>query len=204
MWDIFNKETVKELRTTVKDLESKLSSKERELQKLDSELTKQISRYSELSHESETKRNALDAVLDELKAFLIQNREKNLHYDCLEVTKELIDDFADVKEYAIDLQVQLRNLNSKYIQRHFLNFIYTLQVEGIVSSFRIEIDQPTILKRRYQEYRGFVRLYSISSIHSIENLFLELLHKRKVSIEKHVIENDKVLTVKGNIRESYY
>ena len=201
MWDIFSK---KSLKVEVQNLENKLRDKNSKLKKLNDEIQAlndnmvglQAANQT-LTEEVELNQKSLDLVLAEVKEFLIHNKDQNLNYDTLDLTSQLIEDFADLIEYVIIINIDLREFSAKVMKRKFEIYLSDLQT---IKSFRFSVNQAIKRGGLTETYLAAVYIYSINEFQTIINEILAFLYKRRVRIVSDEIKHDKLITIKGTIR----
>ena len=204
MWDIFNKEKIIDLTEEVNRRDSELEKSIRTLQSLESELMAIKDEKERLVEQSEIQKQSIDVILKEFKEFIIQNRKKGLNFDNLNSTRGLINDIADLYEYTVDLYILLTNSSLRAFRSRFVNMLELLKEESLISSYSIEIDHLAILNRRSEEYKAIVVLYSNQQARTIENILLDFLYRRRIVIHEKNIQDGKIITVKGSIKESIF
>ena len=204
MWDIFNKEKIIDLTEEVNRRDSELEKSIRTLQSLESELMAIKDEKERLVEQSEIQKQSIDVILKEFKEFIIQNRKKGLNFDNLNSTRGLINDIADLHEYTVDLHILLTSSSLRAFRSRFVNMLELLKEESLISSYSIEIDHLAILNRRSEEYKAIVVLYSNQQARTIENILLDFLYRRRIVIHVKNIQNGKIITVKGSIKESIF
>jgi hypothetical protein len=140
-------------------------------------------------------------VLSEVKNFLIQNKDKNLNYDSLNVTKELIDDFANVKEYALELEVIITNISNTIDARDLQNRLKKFLKESkFIESFRYRKDLPLFRSIRREGYSAVIEIFTYDSIDVLENAVYNFLYAIGVTIQEQGFEDENKITIQGSLR----
>ena len=200
MWDVFNKEKVEALTDEIQKLKDALQEKSSKLRSLENKLSEMNTENARLSEQSEKFRQGIDAVLQEFTEFLLHNRDKGLNYNNLDITRSVLNFFEDLNEYVLTIALVFKDASAGAIRSRFYNYISTV---SIIDSYKFEVDHVKNLNHRAEIFQATLYIYTNVTLNKIENELLTFLYNRRVHIQDHQTEKDKI-TISGYYRDSVY
>jgi hypothetical protein len=202
MWDLFNKialekkaQELQKKQQAIEEQTIKIHQLENENKMKQQAIDEQTIKIQQLENESKMKQQAIDEAFIEFRQFILQNRDNIKNYECLNLTKNLIDDVADLHDYVIELSIRFTEYGVQSFRIFFHEFLNKLP--GI-KSYRFDLEQPIKLSSRINEYRAVIHITSINELKSVDNNLSVFLFGLKVIIDSHkIIDNNKII-VTGN------
>lgn len=215
MWDIFNKKKLqvlkeeaeylkgqvhilKEDRDNGKDeiehLEEVVTTKEAKLSQLKEKLTSLDSTIKNLSEDVETKSQALDRLLDDFKALLVQNKGKDLNCSGIRVAKEVAQEVIDLNTFEVNVDVGFYKSDADHLLRRFKSFINSEFIHDVIVQHSM---LSKLIDRNKEIMIARFTIHTFDSLKKVESDILNFLYKHGTTIldQKDITEDE--ITIVG-------